>query len=146
MARAAFNAARADPSHHSARILSTSTPALPAAARGLSAVDLDDLHHAEFLVVHHVAMMDETPGEIQKPGAERHASLAGHHHRIAPVPLSELLAIDRDHLEGIGVDMEDVVVFMLVDDGPFLDRAKGNALIDAIGVEVAAADEIRNSW
>ena len=92
-------------------------------------------------MIHHVAVVDEAPGEIQKARAERHASLPWHHHRIAPILLGELLAIDRDHLERVGVDMKDVVVFMLVDDGPFLDRTERNALVDAIRVESAAADE-----
>jgi hypothetical protein len=52
-----------------------------------------------------------------------------------------LLPIDRDHLEGIGVNMNDVVVFMLVDDDPFLDRTERNALVDAIRIESAATDE-----
>jgi hypothetical protein len=92
-------------------------------------------------MIHHVAVVDEAPGEIQKARAERHASLPRHHHRIAPIPIDQLLPIDRDHLEGIGVDMKDVVVFMLVDDGPFLDRTERNALVDAIRIESAAADE-----
>ena len=68
--------------------------------------------------------------------------LARHHHRVAPDRLGQLLAVDRDHLEGIGVDVEDVVVLVLVDDDPFLDRAQGNALIDPVGVELPAADQI----
>ena len=93
-------------------------------------------------MIHHVAVQDEAAGEIEKARAEGHAALARHHHRIAPVALGELLAIDRHHLEGVGMDVEDVVVLMLVDDEPFLDRAQGNALIDPVGVEVAAADQV----
>ena len=37
--------------------------------------------------------------------------------------------------------MNDVVVFMLVDDDPFLDRTERNALVDAIRIESAATDE-----
>ena len=37
--------------------------------------------------------------------------------------------------------MKDMVVFMLVDDGPFLDRTELNALIDTIRVESPAANE-----
>ena len=92
-------------------------------------------------MIHHVAVVDEAPGEIQKARAESHASLPRHDHRIAPIPLGELLAINRDHLEVIGVDMKDVVVFMLVDDGPFLDCTELNALVDAIRIECATADE-----
>ena len=87
-------------------------------------VDLDDLHHAELFMVHHVAMENEASGEVEKAGAEGHAALARDHHRIAPVALGQLLAIDRHHLKGVGVDVEDMVVLMLVDDGPFLDRAE----------------------
>ena len=92
-------------------------------------------------MIHHVAVVDEAPGKIQKARAERHASLPRHHHRIAPIPLGERRAIDRDQLEGIGVDMKDVVVFMLVDDGPFLDCTERYALVDAMRIESAAADE-----
>ena len=104
-------------------------------------VHLDNLHHAELFVIHHVAVVDETSGEIQKATTERHASFPRHHHGIAPIPLGELLAVDRDHLEGIGVDMKDVVVCVLVDDGPFFDRTKLDALIDAIRVEGPATNE-----
>ena len=92
-------------------------------------------------MIHHVAVVDEAPGEIQKATAEGHASFPRHHHRIAPIPLGELLAIDRDHLEGIGVDVKYMVTVIFVDDGPFLDRTEHNALIDAIRVETAAADD-----
>ena len=34
-----------------------------------------------------------------------------------------------------------MVAVIFVDDGPFLNRAEHNALIDAIGVEATAADE-----
>ena len=57
-----------------------------AAERPSRCIHLDNLHHAEFLMVHHVAVVDEAPGEIQKARAERHASLPRHDHRIAPVP------------------------------------------------------------
>src|SRR5258705_380643 len=92
-------------------------------------------------MIHHVAVVDEAPGEIQKARAERHASLPRYHHRIAPIPLGELLAVDRDHLEGIGVDMKDMVVFVLVGDGPFLDCTERYALVNAIRIESAAADK-----
>jgi hypothetical protein len=92
-------------------------------------------------MIHHVAVVDEAPGEIQKARAERDASLPRHHHRIAPIPIGELLAVYRDHLEGIGVDMKDVVVSMLVYNGPFLDRTERDTLVDAIRVESPAADE-----
>src|SRR5258705_3407479 len=102
---------------------------------------LDNLHHAKFLMIHHVAVVHEASGEIQKATAEGHASIPRHHHRIAPVLLGELLAIDGNHLERIGVDMKYMVVVMLVEDSPFLDRPKRNALVNAIRVETAAADE-----
>src|SRR5258708_33389985 len=92
-------------------------------------------------MIHHVAVQNEAPAEIQKARAKGHASVPRHHHRVAPVPLGELLAIDRDHLEGISMDMKYMVVVMLVDDGPFLDRPQRNALVDAIGVETAATEE-----
>jgi hypothetical protein len=38
--------------------------------------------------------------------------------------------------------MKYMVVVMLVDDGPFLDRPERDALVDAIRVETAAADEV----
>src|SRR5271156_1062200 len=54
---------------------------------------------------------------------------------------SSLLAIDRDYLEGISVDVKYMVAVIFVDDGPFLNCAQHNTLIDAIGVEATAADE-----
>jgi hypothetical protein len=56
-------------------------PSYPRPLSGLSrGIHFDNLHHAEFLMIHHVAVVDEAPGEIQKARAERHASLPRHHH------------------------------------------------------------------
>jgi hypothetical protein len=88
-----------------------------------------------------VAVKKDGWSSIAPARAERHASLPRHQHRIAPILIGYLLPIDRDHLEGIGVNMNDVVVFMLVDDDPFLDRTERNALVDAIRIESAATDE-----
>jgi hypothetical protein len=62
----------------------------------------------------------EAPGEVEEAGAESDAPALRHDHRLVPSPLRERLAVNGHHLEGIGVDM---VVVMLVDDEPFLDRA-----------------------
>src|ERR1700686_3358415 len=56
------------------------------------------------------------------------------------VSFSPLIATN---LEGIGMDVKYMVVGMLVDDGPFLDRAERDALIDAIRIENLAADQVR---
>src|SRR5262249_36235534 len=62
---------------------------------------------------------------------------------FAPVGHGELLAGDRDQLERIGVDMEDIVVpLILVDDQPLLNRTKRNSLIDAVGAKPHAADDV----
>ena len=57
--------------------------------------------------------------------------------RVAPVAigLGERLAVDRHHLERVGVDVEDVVVLVVVLDRPLLDRAERDRLVDAVGVE-----------
>ena len=39
------------------------------------------------------------------------------------------------------MDVEDVVIGMVVDHGPLLDRAETNALIDASRIEAAAVDQ-----
>ena len=39
------------------------------------------------------------------------------------------------------MDVEDVLVLLLVDDRPFLDRAKRDALVHTIGIEFLAADQ-----
>src|SRR5689334_4225958 len=105
------------------------------------AIDLDDLHHAELLVVHHVAMDHEAPRKVAESRPERHASVARHHHGVVPARLAQLLAIDRCHLEGIGVDVKDMIVVVLVDNRPLLDRAERNAMVDAVWVESTAADQ-----
>ena len=101
---------------------------------------------SSWLVVHHVTVVDEAPGEIEKAAAEGYAPVPRHHHGVAPIPLCERLAVDSDHLEGIGVDVKDVVVLVLVDDGPLFDRAKLDALIDAMRIESPATNEKADSW
>ena len=93
-------------------------------------------------MIHHVAMHDKMAGEVDEARAKGHAAISGHHHRVMPVPLGDRLAVDRHHLEGVGVDVEDMLVFMLVDDDPFLDGAERNALIGAGGIEAPAADVV----
>src|SRR5689334_22920335 len=93
-------------------------------------------------MVHHVAVEHEAAGKVEKAGAEGHAAILRHHYRVAPIARGDGLAIDRHHLEGIGVDVKDMIVVMLVDDDPLFNRAERYALIDASRIEAAAADQI----
>src|SRR6476646_5628778 len=86
--------------------------------------------------------MHEATREIEKTGAERYVSLAWHHHCIAPLARRDLLAIDCDHLERIGMNVKDVVGGLLIDDRPFLDGPKRNALTDTVRIESVAAHEV----
>jgi hypothetical protein len=86
-------------------------------------IDLHNLHHAKFLVVHHVAVQDKAPGEIPKSRAKGYVSVSGHHHCVVPTRFDQFLAIDCHHFEGIGVNVENMIVIVLIDDGPLLDRA-----------------------
>src|SRR5262245_22245042 len=83
----------------------------------------------------------EAPGKIAESRPECHASVSGHHHCVVPARLGQLLAVDRCHLEGIGVDVKDMIVLVLVDDRPLLDRAERNAMVDTVWVESTAADQ-----
>src|SRR5262245_19386105 len=94
-------------------------------------------------MVHHLTMEDEAPDEIIKSRAKGHASVSGHHRRVAPDRLNRFLAIDRHHLEGIGVDVKDMIIVMLVDDRPFLDCPKRNSMVDAIWVKSPTTDQKR---
>jgi hypothetical protein len=86
-------------------------------------INLHYLHHAKFLVVHHVAVQDKAPGEIPKSRAKGYVSVSGHHHCVVPTRLDQFLAIDCHYFEWIGVNVEDMIVIVLIDDGPLLDRA-----------------------
>src|SRR3954465_11184754 len=111
--------------------------------RSLDLVDLHGLHHAHLLMVHHVAVEHVDAGEIDEARAEHAlAALALHDHGIPPFRHRQCLAIGRDHLERVGMDVEHVVVMLMgVDDGPLLDRAELHPLIDTAGVELLAVDE-----
>ena len=108
----------------------------------LRLIHLDHLHHAEFLVIHHVAVEDEAPGEIEEARAEgrRCPSAAPSPCRANPrsASFSPLIATIWKGLVWMWKTWSSS---SLVDDGPFLDRTERNALVDAIRVERAAADE-----
>src|SRR3954454_32628 len=129
--------ARPDPDQPCAPPTSRNSP------RSLRLVDLHGLHHAHLLVVHHVAVEHVDAGEIDEARAEHDLpALALHDHGIPPFRHRQRLAIGRDHLERVGMDVEDVVVMLMrVDDGPLLDRAELDPLIDPAGVELLTVDE-----
>src|SRR6266481_5520439 len=52
-------------------------------------IHLNDLHHAELFVVHHMAVHHEAAGKVEKAGAEGHAAILWHYHRVVPIPLGE---------------------------------------------------------
>src|SRR5436309_6589675 len=72
--------------------------------RSLRLVDLHRLHHAHLLMVHHVAVEHVDAGEIEEARPEHDlAALALDDHRIPPFRYRQRLAVDRDHLERIGM-------------------------------------------
>src|SRR4051794_24430476 len=81
--------------------------------RSLGLVDLHGLHHAHLLMVHHVAGEHVAPGKIDEARA-KHAlpPFAPHDHETPPFRHRQRLAIGRDHLERVGMDVEDVVVML----------------------------------
>jgi hypothetical protein len=63
-------------------------------------VDLDRLHHAHLLVVHHVAMHHEDAGVVEEARADDGAAAFGrprHDHGIAPRPIGLRLTANLDH-------------------------------------------------
>jgi hypothetical protein len=92
-------------------------------------------------VVHHVAVEHVFAGEVEEARAEGEAAIAWDVHRVHPYGLRQRLAIDLGHLHIIGVDVEDVVVLVLIDDRPFFHRAEAHSLIDPIWIENLAVDQ-----
>lgn len=77
-------------------------------------VNLDGLHHPHLLMVHHMAVEHEDTRVIEEPGAEDDAAtLAFHDDGLAPQQVLLRYAIDLRHLEGVGVDAEDVIVVLV---------------------------------
>src|SRR5260370_35921997 len=88
--------------------------ALGGSRRASVLVDLDRLHHALLLVVHHVAMQHVDAGVIEEARAEDDiAPLARHHHRVAPLQVGLRPAVHLSHLERIGMDGEHMVVWLV---------------------------------
>ncbi len=106
-------------------------------------VDFDGRHHTHLFVVHHMAVHHVDPGVVEEARAERYgAALAFHDHRVAPLGRRQRLAVHFDDLEWIGVDVEHVVVVgVRVLDGPLLDRAQLDPLVDALRIELLVVDE-----
>src|SRR6516164_3084347 len=73
--------------------------------RGASVlVDLDRLHHAHLLVVHHMAVHHEDAGVVEEARADDGAAAFGrprHDHGIAPRPIGLRLTADLDDLERV---------------------------------------------
>jgi hypothetical protein len=96
-------------------------------------VDLDRLHHAHLLVVHHVAVHHEDAGVVEEPRADDDAAAFGrprHDRGIPPRPIRVRLTADLDDLERVGVDVEHMVVVLVgVADRPFLHRAQPHPLV-----------------
>ena len=94
---------------------------------------LDHLHHAQLFMVHHVAVQDKAASEIHEPRAKRDTALPWHDDRVAPYRIAQVLAVHSHHFEVVGVNVEDVVVGVLVDDQPLLHRTEWNPLITRFG-------------
>ena len=56
--------------------------------------------------------------------------------------LGHRLVVDRHDLERVGVDMEDVVAGVVVDDRPLLDRTEANGLVHPLRIEPTAIDQV----
>jgi hypothetical protein len=91
-------------------------------------------------MVHHVAVEHVFAGEIEEARSEGDAAIARDDRRVQPDRLSQRIAIDLGQQDIVGVDVEDVIVRVPVDDRPFLHCAEANALIDPIGIESLAVD------
>ena len=67
-----------------------------------------------------------TKRPVKSRKRERNVTLpfARHDHRVAPHRIAQDLAVHRHHFEVVGVNVEDVVVGVLVDDQPFLGRTE----------------------
>src|SRR6266581_2710814 len=85
-------------------------------------------------------MQDEAAGKIEKPRPKGYAAFSWNHDCIAPYRRSQRLTIHGDRLERIRVDVEDMIAVIVIHDGPLLDGAERNALIDAIRIETPATD------
>ena len=68
--------------------------------------NLDDLHHAELLVVRHVAIQHVLPREIEKPRTECHVAAMWYDHGVEPNRLCDRFAIDLSELERIDLNSE----------------------------------------
>ena len=80
-------------------------------------------------------------GEILEAHAEGHAAVPRHDHRVQPDMFGQRPTVDLGHLHGIGVDVENVIVLMLIDDRPFFDRTEAHPLIDPIRIKTLAVDQ-----
>jgi hypothetical protein len=101
-------------------------------------VDLDRLHHAHLLVVHHVTAQHEDAGVVEETRADDDAAALSwprHDRRIPPHPIGPRLTADLHDLERVGVNVEDMVVVLVrVADRPFLYRPQPHPLVDARGI------------
>lgn len=88
-----------------------------------------------------MAVQDEAAGEVLETGAEGHAPITWLHHRVPPDRLRDRLAIDLGELEGVGVDVKDVIAGIVVDDRPFFDGAEDDPLVDPVMIEDVTVDE-----
>ena len=98
-------------------------------------IDLNDLHHAEVLVVHHVAVEHVFAGEIEETRSECDAAIAREDRRVHPDRLVQGLAIDLGQQHVVRMDVENVIVRLVIDDSPLFYSSQANSLIDSIGIK-----------
>jgi hypothetical protein len=87
-------------------------PGIERGERGVTSVlvDLDRLHHAHLLVVHHMAVHHEDAGVVEEARADDDAAAFGrprHDRGIPPRPIGLRLT---DDLERVGVDMSEALL------------------------------------
>jgi hypothetical protein len=106
----------------------------------VAGIDFDHLHHAQILMVHHVAVEHEFAGEIEEARSEGDAAIAREDRLVQPNRLLKRNTVDFGQQHIVDMDVEDVIVRGLVDHRPFLHGAEANALIDPVGIEDRAVD------
>src|SRR6478672_4843575 len=104
-------------------------------------IDLDHLHPAQILMVHHMAVEHELAGEIEEARSEGDAAIARDDRCVNPSRLRQRIAVYLCQQHIVYVDLEDVIVaHILVDNRPFLYGAEANTLIHPIGIESLAVN------
>lgn len=85
-------------------------------------------------------MIDELSGEIGESHANGDLAIGREIDGIPPAMRLHGLAVERDHLKVIDVDMEWVPVGAGISNNPFLEMSQLDRLVDPIGIPVLPVD------